>query len=82
MDASDPRYPMVCKLMDYWLEHPRAADTQEGIRKWWLREETASIDHLEEALEWLRDHHIIVVYTASDGRFHYRLADEHMTRPC
>jgi Fe2+ or Zn2+ uptake regulation protein len=42
-------------IMRYLNEHPRSKDTLEGIRMWWLENESVPIpaSHVEKALEWL-----------------------------
>ena len=76
MDASDPRHLVVRKLIEYWLEHPNAADTAEGICRWWLSDVTASEQLVNDALAWLAQRDVVVVREAADGRVRYRLSDE------
>ncbi|GLC96724.1 hypothetical protein Tamer19_61330 [Cupriavidus sp. TA19] len=74
MDALDPRYPAVQALMAYWLAHPQASDTLEGICQWWLNPETLPSPRVEPALLWLVERGVVIAHRASDGRVRYRLA--------
>ena len=76
MNASDPRYPAVQELTAYWMEHPHASDTVEGICQWWLRDASVTSLQVEWALAWLVDRGVVVAQRAADGRVRYRLADE------
>lgn len=42
-------------IMQYLEEHPRSKDTLEGIRTWWLENESTPVpaSRVEKALEWL-----------------------------
>jgi hypothetical protein len=73
MDASDPRYPAVQALMAYWLAHPQASDTLEGICRWWLNPSTFPAPRVEPALLWLVERGVVVAHRASDQRVRYRL---------
>jgi hypothetical protein len=46
------------EILDYFVSHPQAADTFEGIARWRLREQAVSrnIQQTEQALCWLVDH--------------------------
>lgn len=43
------------ELLAYFLRHPRAADSLEGVVRWRLREETVkrSVDEVDNVLGWL-----------------------------
>jgi hypothetical protein len=57
----------------YVWQHPNAADTVEGIQRWWLSrarlEEGA--DHVESALDVLTRRGVLVRRRLPDGRFIY-----------
>jgi hypothetical protein len=76
MDASDPRYPAVQALMAYWLAHPHASDTLEGICRWWLNPDTLPAPRVEPALAWLVERGVVMIHRAADGRVRYRLAGQ------
>ena len=76
MNASDSRYVAVQQLSAYWLMHPHASDTLEGICAWWLGGSTSSRPDVEPALGWLVDRRVVVAHRAADGRVRYRLSAE------
>lgn len=82
MDASDPKYPAVQRLMAYWLERPHAADTLEGICQWWFPGTPIPEPAVEQALIWLIERGVVVMRRAADARVRYHLADESGSGPC
>jgi hypothetical protein len=74
MDASDPRYPVVQELLAYWLAHPDASDTLDGICRWWLTGARYPESLVDQTLVWLVEHGTVVAHRAADGRVRYRLA--------
>jgi len=81
MNSSDPRYPAVKQLSAYWLEHPQASDTLEGICRWWLGSGAFAAPAVESALNWLVERGVVVLHRAGDGRVSYRLAQEERAGP-
>lgn len=63
------------EISDYFEVHPRAADSSEGIRKWWLtQKEDLTPENVNQALEYLCDKNVVkktvgktgyVVYSSS-----------------
>ncbi len=82
MHTSDPRYPAVQELTAYWLAHPHASDTLEGICRWWLPDGAPEQAQINDALAWLVANGIVKVNRAGDGRLHYRLADSRQNHEC
>ena len=81
MDASDTRYPALQALTAYWLQHPHASDTLEGICQWWLNAALFPAPRVEAALWWLVEHGTVQAQRAADGRVHYRLSGEPASPP-
>ena len=81
MNASDPRYPAVQALMAYWIAHPLASDTLEGICRWWLNPDALPPQRVESALAWLVEGGVVVIHRAGDGRVRYRLAGQPPSDP-
>lgn len=81
MDAADPRYPAVQQLTAYWLAHPDASDTLEGICKWWLTGAPIPMSLVEQALAWLAERGAVEMHHAADGRVRYRLAGRSGSSP-
>jgi len=81
MDASDERSAVVRELLDYWLRHPHASDTVEGICRWWLRDAAMPAPRVEAALAWLVEHGAVAVFRSADGRVRYRLVEAAGTQP-
>ena len=60
---------VVHALAAYLRDNPRACDTAEGIRRWWLPPGLECTDDVVLlALEWMRRHAVIEMTTAADGR--------------
>ena len=57
------------RIQAYLAAHPKAADTLDGISRWWLREEGVEIwpDQVLEALRMLQKRGVICAYTAPGG---------------
>jgi hypothetical protein len=51
------------------LNHPYAADTLDGITKWWLENGFVfvPVSRVEKALDWLIIHHVVVKESLPDG---------------
>ena len=62
-------------LTAYWLAHPLASDTVEGICAWWIVDPLITRAQVDEALHWLVDRGGVVMHRAADGRVRYRLLD-------
>jgi len=75
MDATDPRYLAMQELTAYWLAHPDASDTLEGICKWWLTGVPIPLALVEQALAWLTERGAVEANLAADGRVRYRLSN-------
>lgn len=62
------------EVLGYFLRNPHAADTLEGIVRWWLMAEhiRRSIDEIGEALAWLVQEGFLVRETGSDPLFRFR----------
>jgi hypothetical protein len=61
------------ELETYVSSHPSAADTVEGIARWWLaRKEQPSLSRVEAALDQLVRRSVIARFPLPDGRFVYQ----------
>jgi len=71
----DPQIPaIVAALAQYLRLHPFASDTADGILRWWLGSDFATMEELLMALDFLQRRHAVDVVTAADGRLRYRRA--------
>ena len=70
---------VVDAIHRYLNAHPDAADSAEGVAKWWLpsMNVTASVPEVEEALEQLLTLGLVRKRTLADGRVIYRAASSH-----
>jgi hypothetical protein len=60
---------VVRALALYLRDNPRACDTAEGIRRWWLVPDVERThDTVLLALDWMERHDLIEMTTAADGR--------------
>ena len=81
MDAPQDCSTVVEELVAYWLRHPHASDTLEGICRWWLSDAPVPMPRVEAALAWLVERGAVTVYPSADGRVRYRLVEVAGTRP-
>jgi phage host-nuclease inhibitor protein Gam len=51
--SSDSHSELEDALERYCSVHPNAADTVDGVRRWWLRDPAVALDDVEAALEAL-----------------------------
>jgi len=63
----------------YLVTHPNAADTLEGIARWWLQQQRFidSLDRVYEALEVLIRKGMVKKMTNADGKNIYRYSCSH-----
>jgi hypothetical protein len=60
---------IIDALARYLRDNPRACDTAEGIRRWWLPPDLECTDEaVSVALEWMKRQQLIDMTTAADGR--------------
>lgn len=52
-DENDEVVAIAREIERYLADHPHAADTLEGIQRWWLREQRHPASQLVRALERL-----------------------------
>ena len=66
------------KIADYLREYPNAADTADGVFKWWLSREQVRCRHeqVESALEYLIADGSVVKTLLADGRTLYSFNKE------
>lgn len=61
------------EIRNYLATHPNAADTVEGIVKWWLRRQRyeESVQKVQHALKYLSDQGVIKRTHTADGTVIY-----------
>ena len=78
MPADDEIETIARELEQYVSLHPTAADTPEGIARWWFdRPEQPELSRVEAALEILIARGVLASRMLPDGKFIYACA----TRP-
>ena len=66
-------HALVRTLARYMRDNPRACDSADGIRRWWIAEGYAvTADELEKALAWMKQRGLIDKVVAADGRVRFR----------
>ena len=65
----DPEAQKIVDQIEFYLkEHPNAADTTEGILKWWLPSgEEASSLSVQQALDYLISNSVVKSSTNTNG---------------
>jgi len=81
LHPSDDVGRAVAEIMRYLDAHPHAADTVEGITRWWLDPALGalSIDVLEQALAVLVERGLVERNSLGDGRFVYSASPRNET---
>ena len=74
MDDSAEERRVLQQLLAYWQARPQAADTTEGIQRWWLGEAVVSRAVLARVLDGLVQRGMVDGVAAADGRVRFRLA--------
>ncbi|VAX01218.1 hypothetical protein MNBD_GAMMA22-3092 [hydrothermal vent metagenome] len=66
----DSTTTLVQQIADYLARHPHAADTVEGIARWWLPQQPGvrSVERVSRSLEYMLKNNLISRRTLSDGR--------------
>lgn len=71
MDNAPESHAAIRALAQYLRDRPRASDSADGIRRWWLEGLVVTADELEKALTWMKQHGLIADTQAADGRVRY-----------
>jgi hypothetical protein len=67
-DESDVK-AVIAALARYLRDNPRACDTAEGIRRWWLPPDIECTNEtVAVALDWMKQQDLIEMSSAADGR--------------
>lgn len=76
MGGASDRREIVRALAAVWMARPLAADSAEGIARWWFDwEGKVTNNELVAALDWLVRHELIAAVDTVDGRCrYYRIA--------
>jgi hypothetical protein len=63
------------EVLAYFVRHPQAADSLEGVARWRLLEETIyrRVEEVEEALRWLVERGFLAEESAVFGPAQFRL---------
>lgn len=74
-DVSPPR--LAKDILSYFIKHPMAADTCEGLARWRLLEEYVeqTTRDTEKALDWLVDHGFLSTRKGAGNRAVFVLND-------
>ena len=73
MPPPDTTDAAMQRLTTYWLAHPLAADTLQGICRWWVNDPLMGQAPVEAALQRLVAMGLVDASQAADGRVRYRL---------
>ena len=73
MPSPDTTDAAIQRLTDYWLTHPLAADTLQGIYRWWVTDASIGPLQVEAGLQRLVAMGLVEALQAADGRVRYRL---------
>ncbi len=75
---------LIQEIEQYLLTHPNAADTIEGIAKWWLQQQRYmdSVECIHNALDVLIERGLVKKRTNADGKNIYRYSCSHSDITC
>ena len=77
MPVQSERTMVIAGIIErYVTEHPRAADTPEGIRSWWVAHQSFgySVDEVQRALDYLVARRRLTSSVLADGTVIFRAA--------
>jgi hypothetical protein len=65
---------IAAEIVRYLADHPDAADSADGIQRWWLARQRIddAVTEVEQALNFLEQRGEVVKTVLPDGRFLYR----------
>lgn len=73
--SDDPTRALADEVQGYLHRHPEAADTAEGIQRWWLADGSAhALAEVERALDRLVREGVLSRRLLPDGRLLYAAA--------
>jgi len=69
------RSPIFYEILAYFVDHPQAQDTVEGIVEWWLLEQRIkqATTQVKAALEQLVAEGLVIIREGTAGRVYYRV---------
>lgn len=72
---SQPPRPLTRELLDYWMHHPEAQDTEESIVEWWLLQNRIqqAVVEVRCVLTELIERGFVIARQQADGRNRYQL---------
>ena len=72
---SQPPRPLARELLDYWIHHPEAQDTEESIVEWWLLQNRIqqAVVEVRCVLTELIERDFVIARPQADGRNRYQL---------
>ena len=64
-----PREAVAAAIMNYLCAHPMAADSADGVQRWWIGERFAglSLEEVESALDRLVERYLLRRLRLMDG---------------
>lgn len=74
MDDEANRATLRARILSYFREHPNAADTVDGVRRWWLADPHWTRQEVERALHELVESGSAAARTGADGSVVYSRA--------
>lgn len=68
-------------ILAYWVEHPEASDTADGITSWWLLEEAIKRDSaiVRKVLDDLVAELLVLEHRSQDGRRRFQLNQQRLS---
>ena len=78
----DPEVERIALEIERYVSlHPTAADTLEGIARWWVVRGQPELNSVEAALEWLVQRGLLQRRALPDGNSLYSRAPPHPAKP-
>lgn len=76
-----PRDRLINAITHYLDDHPKAADSVEGIMQWWLpQHERVDMEDLQQALDYLVETRAVSRIVLPDGRMLYTSREKGATK--
>jgi hypothetical protein len=65
--SPDDEERVRARILRYFADHPNAADTADGVRRWWLADLPCTLPDVERALDGLVGEGQLTARTLPDG---------------
>jgi hypothetical protein len=79
--VDDPKRQAARDILTYFLKHPEAQDTAEGIAEWWILEQEIQrrLDEVQQALQSLTEEGLLLSRRPAEAKTLYGVNPERLS---